>query len=467
MTSTRRRNGGSTLIDLIKCALVLIFIPILTNYSIYNAGGITRVLEVSYTNYKNIFFDIDFPKFFCLFIFFLIPIHLLQPVVVQRILLISDNNFSQKALYNYALIRMLFIIMIGITALSAIIDYKGYSFISYVNISLPYVLKGFILATIIILLICKLDAHLNSASIIFSKNLIKNPFSISDLLYIRIITILMGVFIVIISLFNKSIINLTIFMEAFWGCSIGIPLLATLLRLKISFKGLIKYLIFNLITSLFLWSYYTYYTPLLMTAINGCIYISLYFFKTFDISDIKKNTGNVFKKIAVSLLNLKNIYKYSNNRVDIVEADYWNFSLFYCISCTIPYFLLDFDYNEIIIISSLRSISILLCLILVSKPLWPKTIERFFSLYWHLTLLIALPFSSFFILFLDKFSIISFVNTMLSIFLLGLLVDWLSFIFVSFFGIVLSTLMYKLTIGKILSSISTYNISILRTTQNF
>ena len=88
----------------------------------------------------------------------------------------------------------------------------------------------------------------------------------------------------------------------------------------------------------------------------------------------------------------------------------------------------DLDKQNISQILILRITVILLCLILLFKPLWPRICRKYFTLYWYFTLIITLPFSTLFILMSEHWSITALINAILSIFLLALLTSWLSFI---------------------------------------
>lgn len=110
------------------------------------------------------------------------------------------------------------------------------------------------------------------------------------------------------------------------------------------------------------------------------------------------------------------------------DADYFAFYVFFSVIYTFTFFMWDFTKQELSQIIFLRILVIILCFFLLVKPLWPKRYLKYFSLYWHLTLMITLPFTFLFILIIEDWSIICMINVILSIFLLALLTSWLSFI---------------------------------------
>lgn len=81
-----------TMMDFIKCLMLIIFIPTLASISVYKAGGMIPILQNIPSQYLSVFDHKDFIKYGVLFVFFMIPIHMLQPIVIQRILLINDRN---------------------------------------------------------------------------------------------------------------------------------------------------------------------------------------------------------------------------------------------------------------------------------------------------------------------------------------------------------------------------------------
>ena len=445
-----------TILDAIKCFLMLIFIPILANYTTNKAGGILEVLNNTSDNNFTIFDHKDFLKYLTLFIFFMLPTHMLQPIVVQRLLLIDNPLVAKKSMYIYGLVRSALIWIISIMALSSLLLPQSYNFFDLIKNLLPPVLQGFTVTTVLVIVMCKADAHLNSSGLIMTKNIL-NKFNIfNNLATIRLSTFFIGVISSSIAIMDYSIINVIVFIESIWSCYIGIPLITGILGFKVSYRILQKYVYF--ISPPFILSclFFSYLTPLITTTVGIFIFGTLYItqkYKSFAQIKIKLIRYLNTKTSTLFIQKLKYLVKYiltySSKAVEQNGADYFAFSIFFCITYTFPYFMWDFTQQNIWLILSLRILVIILCLLLLLKPYWPKNLHNIFPHYWHITLILTLPFSNFFILIIEHWSNICIINSVLSLFFLAFLTDWLSFLILSVLGIILSFTVYYLIKGHI------------------
>lgn len=454
-----------TVLDAMKCVLMLIFIPILANFITFDAGGILSILKNVPEGYLSIYDNKEFSKYLTLFIFFTLPTHMFQPVVIQRILLIDNKTIASNAMYIYALIRAALIWMITLIALASLILNPQDNLISTITSSLPPILQGFTLSTVLIIVMGKADAHLNSVGMVLTKNILSTFNSnYSNIKVIRLSTFLAGIVASFVAIGNFSVVSIIIFVETLWSTCVGLPLILGILGFitnKVLFK---KYLI--LITPIFLLlqSKFSYYTPLLANGIGLVIFLFLYltnFYNHVINYETEKNkflskaffvTKKTIDAIFTNLPSISKLVRYSTNKVEQVNADYFAFSVFSCVIYTLPYFMGNFTSKSINYVIILRASSLLLCLILMLKSFWPEKLKKYFPLYWHTTLLFTLPFVTFFILMLEQWSIICLINSVLSIFLLALLTDWLSFIIITISGILLAVISYIFILGPIMFS---------------
>lgn len=95
---------------------------------------------------------------------------------------------------------------------------------------------------------------------------------------------------------------------------------------------------------------------------------------------------------------------------------------------------------------SIRSLGALFCVGLLLKSYWPKQFLTYFPAYYHFSLLYCLPFVTTFLFLLEGGNIEWVVNMTLSIMLLIVLVDWVSFIVLSIGGVFLGLVAYYLLI---------------------
>jgi signal transduction histidine kinase len=122
------------------------------------------------------------------------------------------------------------------------------------------------------------------------------------------------------------------------------------------------------------------------------------------------------------------------HRVEISSAQYYLFSCF-----EIIYFGLPFQKSPSSIF--LHTSAAALSFILIFKDSWPEKIKPLFPLYWYIVLTYCLSFASTFMMFKG---IISFPWFFLSIFLLSILVNWISFTIIMFVGFFTTILLLSL-----------------------
>lgn len=122
------------------------------------------------------------------------------------------------------------------------------------------------------------------------------------------------------------------------------------------------------------------------------------------------------------------VNRFSNSRIEIYGAQYTVFGIFALLNYIVPYFMWSpsgsGDYHLIL---SLRIMAGLFCFLLVMKDYWPERLVKYLPLYWHFTLMYCLPFLTTYMLVSSAGSLPWLSNMILALFLLGILVDWLSF----------------------------------------
>ncbi len=454
-----------TYMDIVKCVLLLIFIPVLASIVTFKVGGFISILENASPERLLIFDHPEFLKYCVLFIFFTFPVHMLQPIVVQRLLMINDPIISSRALYIYGLLRTALIWMMASIALSSLIflpnvNAKEALYVTILSM-IPPVLKGFVIITLIAIVMFKADAHLNSSGIIAANNFLPRSLNkyLSELTIIRSSTLLIGILALLLAVMDLSIVNLIVFIELLWSISIGWPLLAAILGLNVTPRLLWVYLMLILpaLVLLFILGI-SYYTPLLALIIAIFTFSTIYYIQltTKVTLDLKKQKGFLFylkviyETLKTYIPTFSKVSQYSTRKVEGIGADYFVFGIFFCVNYTIPHFMWNYSQPYISDIAiSLRVIAGLLCLGLLLKNFWPASFKIYFSLYWHFTLMVTLPLMTFLMLLLQDWSVIWLVNMALSIFLLVLLTDWLSFTIITIIGVLSAALIYKVLIGNI------------------
>jgi len=84
---------------------------------------------------------------------------------------------------------------------------------------------------------------------------------------------------------------------------------------------------------------------------------------------------------------------------------------------------------------------------IVLAKLWPGSLKRFFPLYWYLALLFALPFFFTFMLFRNGGSTVWLLSTLVALFVMILLLDWINLLIHIMIGVACAVLAYHATTG--------------------
>lgn len=113
--------------------------------------------------------------------------------------------------------------------------------------------------------------------------------------------------------------------------------------------------------------------------------------------------------------------------IDGQGSKYVLFGVTYIFVITIPY-IFYFNENENFRekVLYLRGITVILCALLATRPIWPKIIRQYTPFIWYGVLCYCLPFLSFSICIINNGSLESMIFIFISILVLFLLVDWRS-----------------------------------------
>lgn len=93
----------------------------------------------------------------------------------------------------------------------------------------------------------------------------------------------------------------------------------------------------------------------------------------------------------------------------------------------------------------MRLFGAILCMGLALKHYWPDSIKPYFPFWWYFSALYTLPFFSTFLLLKNDYATVPLLVAMMSLFLLILLVDWLSINIIYVVGVALAWACYYLT----------------------
>jgi signal transduction histidine kinase len=146
----------------------------------------------------------------------------------------------------------------------------------------------------------------------------------------------------------------------------------------------------------------------------------------------------MFKKV------FNNLNIFCSKRSEGSISQYRNFSIYGFFNTIIPYIL----WNSHDFLSLVMHISAtFLCIILFFYEYWLQSFKKYLQIYWCFTLFFCLPFLSTYALFINNLMIGWTINSVISLFLMSFLVDWLGFLLMLGIGTISGWSLYYLSGG--------------------
>jgi hypothetical protein len=136
---------------------------------------------------------------------------------------------------------------------------------------------------------------------------------------------------------------------------------------------------------------------------------------------------------------------YSQKQVARYGAPYTLLGLFFFINHIVPFFIwvqVPIHYEDVLIY--IRVIGALLCIPLIFREKWPASLLPYLPLYWHITVLYCLPFTTTVTFVLTAFNAEWLISVLGITMLLFVVVDWISATFISLIGVCLGLLFAKM-----------------------
>ncbi|MEI6805566.1 MAG: ATP-binding protein [Myxococcaceae bacterium] len=255
-----------------------------------------------------------------------------------------------------------------------------------------------------------------------------------------------------LALRTSSVLSLIIASRFLWVSMITFPLLAALAGIHASIRSFILAAAAGSITA-------TIWTFLIEPKIgfNGYfISFSVNAF-VFSLSHIIENRRSIkfpfeifrifSERLLASLkqLKLKVLHQWMIRRVEPSSEQYTAFGIFTAITYIIP----DINWSRSTLsfepcTTEIRFIGGFLALFLIFRDRWPEPLKAYLKTYWYLTLLYTLSFSKAYMVMCSHVSWESLSNTLLGMFLLSILVDWISFLVILLSGVTLAIIAFSM-----------------------
>lgn len=138
----------------------------------------------------------------------------------------------------------------------------------------------------------------------------------------------------------------------------------------------------------------------------------------------------------------------TNSRVKRYGEQYFAFGLFGILNYPFAY-LYRVYYSGLPELENLtlRSLATIFSILLLANKYWSDQYKKYLPLFWYFTLTFCIPYLGAYMLILNKFSLDWLMNTVVGLFILVILVDWVIFLFMFFVGSFFAAITYSGTHG--------------------
>lgn len=446
-----------TITDAIQFSVLIVAIPVTFTIGLDMVGGFQGLInsvppeKISFMPKTG-----DEFRFYSLVFVFVLPY--MDPAVVQRLLMGKTAKQARTALIVSAVGRLPYYCMVAVLGLVAFVLEPtlkpDLAFPYLVNEILPVGIKGLVVSGVMAVIMSTADSFLHVAGLLLTHDVIKPIMGErlteqKEFRAARYVTFAIGSLAILAALSNTNIMELNILAYVFWLPAIFVPLVSAILGVTVSVRGFLWSAAFGIGTYLF-WKFYLYDYTFVDSLLPAVLVNALVFF-AFTIVEKKSirrvrvgfsalpRNKNFLKRILnieyhspLSFLRalLNKFVEMSANRVDIFGAPYGLFVLFSLINlCFAPLLFANTSGQATpVFIMYLRAFASTLSFFLIMKDFWPKKLLNYFPLYWHFTLFVCLPLFTSSMCMYTSCSIEWVIDLVLTNFILGLLVDWKTYI---------------------------------------
>ncbi|WP_339042069.1 sodium:solute symporter family transporter [Candidatus Lariskella endosymbiont of Hedychridium roseum] len=485
------------LTDVLQFAIFTIAVPIACSFLYHDLGGYSNIidkippqhLELNLSSEQNLIF------FVSLIIYGLVPD--VGGAFIQRFLMASGRKQLSRVLKIVALVNFPFLGVLCITGF--LIQIKApdiasdTAFIYFIDNYFSPGLKGLLVVALLAILMSTADSWLNYSGVLTAHDIIKHLFpNLSDaqeLLVARTTTVLIGCIAIHLALYGKGLVELDWIAGNFWEPLVLVPLIAGFLILKTNYVSYIASAIFAVISTSSI-AYFrqdfdliSFIGGLVGSAIGlfGSHYLQLHtglLRQTLEDAELSNShpnfvevmkfystlSRNLFMSSLFYLSNFRIVLDIVRNRIKRNEIRNYTFSIFVIFHYLIPFFITNIKFNDPDnALVYFRTIAIFLCVGLIFADYWPHNIKKkFFAFYWYISLLFCLPFVATYTFFVTEMDEFWLLNTVLSVILLGLLVDSLSFVVLTSIGVALGYVcFYVISPNQITSNLPSHDIYLI------
>lgn len=463
--------------DVIQFIALVVTVAFVTNELVIKWGGVEALFSKALEKHPTHFAWMNhssWPKHFFKGLLNAIGVLLLTPPFVQRILMSGSARKAKRMTFAatgfYAMMLFL-LVLVGVSGLLLYPHLNGVSLGStlLVNLFSPAAVSLIGLALLAIC-ISTADSFLHAGGVVFVHDVVKpllksRRIAFNELKYLRLASFGLGIGAILVVIFIPIQVNTIYHLSSYLLLPISltfIPLVAGIVGFKTDQRSFFIAFLASavLLVPSHLLSFISSQVKVYVLIVNALVFFTSHYVRNGGFVIVNRKNGSE-KRWKLSLANMLtwlgmyfptpgNIMKYAELKVAKNEENALLFGSFITISYMLPYvFNPSNNHQHLSVLMNLKALGVLLCVGLMFKSIWPKKIQKhYFPIYWHITLLYCLPFATTLIFLLGGHSINWQVEIAVAIFMLIVLVDWVSFFILESLGVVAAIACFYALMGN-------------------
>ena len=462
-----------TATDVFQFLVLLVGIPILAIITVEEAGGMKQVFAQVPAEKLQILEHPQFTHYLALALIWLIPLGIVDPCIVQRMLMGKTgkqlrDQYLVVAVFDPAL--QLTLLLIGLSGLVLYPHLKGLQLVPHiVHHLIPVGLKGLIMAGLLGIVTSTVDSYIHAMGLTAVHDILQPALGhrlkeAVEIRYTRYATVFLSLVAIYAALHTSNFLGLMLLSLEFAGPLLMLPIIAGMMGLKpdkrafyvsvgVTFLALV-------VAKRYLSEEEAHWVALTGVVANGLSFLGVHWFRHKGFAIMKRDTGvsyvylpsqeSMLSRLQRLIPTPRRLVAYSRQQVDKYGAPYTLLGVFCCLNFTFPYFMWKHETTGLYeTMLYLRVLGAVLCGLLIVRDKWPSYLLPYLPTFWHLTLLYCLPFTGTVMFLITQGSAEWLINIAITIMFLIVLVDWLSFIILTLLGISLGLLFHHLALGPI------------------
>ncbi|MDX1924459.1 MAG: ATP-binding protein [Rickettsiaceae bacterium] len=470
-----------TFTDALQFLTFGVCIPLFALFVWHAFGDLGNIQDVALHNPNFVLgeiFNYNNPKFFpSLLLFFFFAVPGLNSTMFQRILMAKNTQQIRGSYLAGASITFILhctIAFIALIVLSHNPNLPAKDVAMRVVNDYSYTgLKGLAIAGIMAMIMSTADSWINTGSVIFAHDFCK-PLGISfknELLISRLFAVFMGCFALFLALSAEDLMKLLLLQGKFYKPIVMPPLALAIFGFRTSTRVVASGMV-TAVASVFIWMY-------LITPYNGidgimpsvaANFVAIFFFHYLV---FRREGGWVSKKHPESeghiILDGNSVYHHDpywvrfRNALSLSNTNltrssmmnpfgniaYFYFAVINLFTVAVTFALSSKIYlGHFYLVNIIQAMNLLISTFFFCIRLYSEDFKAsYLSVIWRISIFISLAFTSSFLVLLSNFIELSLMMFVLSITLIGVLLNWQNSIFMSLFGAILSYIIFTIFVG--------------------